>query len=252
MKNLIKFLFIALLSVITYTNSFSQAGNTGPGVWDYELRWLCDSASSTTFYRVSLHRPGYAPVSAGDYKPDGTSYTPTSTIKYGPCSGTTSFPDSTYTFMAVEMCDTSATPDVSFIKIFRRSAANVGGAGSTTILGTYKVTDGTSYSAPASSISGFCNNWQTSTPNIKIVEVTGTTGTITAAEAFHSVYVTNIGNVKGFITVNSQNLDLYPGETWFCQSQKDFENRMMDGCGSVSYNTIASGSTTFHITARAR
>ena len=95
---------------------------------------------------------------------------------------------------------------------------------------------------------GFCAGWVNKTvTNLQNVIATNTTGSISATNAMWSVSITNIGTVKGTVTVNSTVMDLYPGQRWWCDAQQDPVSNELLGCSSTNYDCTASGSTTFLI-----
>lgn len=248
MKHIFKFLLLMLALTAGLISANAQGGLQGQ-IYDYEHRWLCDSASATTFYRVDVHRPGQAVTTIGSYKPDGTSYTPTSTILSGPCTSGGSFPDSTYAYFAQEFCDwATGTGGTPYFILYRIGTKNSTGAITKSYLGTFNAQTGASYTITGSPMDGFCAGWVNKTvTNMQNSIHTNTTGSISATNAMHSVEIMNIGTVKGTVTVNSTAMDLYPGTKWYCWAQMDPVSNELLGCPSVTWDCTANGSTTFLI-----
>lgn len=248
MKTILKFLFLTVVLLTTYSAVNAQGGLQGQ-IYDYEMRWLCDSASATTFYRLDVHRPGQAPVTIGDYKPNGTTYTPVSTILSGPCTSGGSYPDSTYAYFAYEHCDwATGTGGTPYFILYRIGTKNSTGAITRSYLGTFNAATGAPYTTTGSPMDGFCAAWVNKTvTNMQHITSTGTTGSISATNGMHSVEIMNIGTVKGSVTVNSTTIELYPGTKWFCYAQMDPVSNELLGCPAITYDCTAAGSTTFLI-----
>ncbi|MBK6546393.1 MAG: hypothetical protein IPG12_14145 [Saprospiraceae bacterium] len=250
MKNLFKLSLISMILLIVQSNLFSQAGVTGYQVYDHEMRWLCDSASSTTFYRLDLYRPGQAVVTVGNYKPDGSAYTPTSTIKVGPCSGTTSNPDSTYQYYFTQACDffTGAT-GTPYIKIWRVGTTTASPGNKTvSFMGNFRADNGASYTPTGTYMDGFCSGWVDKTvTNLQNIISTSTTGSISATNGKFSIHILNVGTNLGTVTVNSTVQNIYPGSEWYCDSQEDPISNELLGCPSLTWDCAANGGTTFLI-----
>jgi hypothetical protein len=248
MKNLIKILSILSLFVLTINDSFSQGGLTGQ-TYDYEQRWLCDSASNTTFYRLDVHRPGQSAVTIGNYLPNGNTYTPTSTIKAGPCSLPAGFPDSSYQYIALEACDyATQTGGTPYFVLIRVATANANGNRVNTNLGTFHAQTGAAYTPTGTWMAGFCSGWgERVATNMQHITATNTSGSISTTNGKFSVEIMNIGTVKGTVTVNSTTIDLYPGTKWYCYSQEDPVSWELIGCPTVTYDCAANGNTTFLI-----
>ena len=125
MKNISKILLLSVFGLMTLNQSiFSQGGLAGQP-YDFEQRWLCDSTPNRTFYRLDVHRPGQSAVTIGNYLPDGSSYTVTSSIKPGPCATPSGFPDSSFSYFAVEACDwVTGSGGVSYFILMRVATHN--------------------------------------------------------------------------------------------------------------------------------
>lgn len=247
MKNIFKILFFGLFVLIA-NESFAQGG-VGTQVYDFEQRWLCDSTPQKTFYRLDVHRPGQAAVTVGNYLPDGTPYTVTSSIQSGPCTVSGSFPDSTYTYQAIEACDfVTGTGGTGYFVLIRIATKNSTGVKTVSTVGTFRADNGNPYTPTGTHMDGFCAGWGDKTvSNMQNIIATNTTGSISSTNGKFSVSITNIGTVKGTVTVNSTAMDLYPGQRWWCDSQEDPVSNELLGCPAVNYDCTASGSTTFLI-----
>lgn len=251
MKTLKIFLSILILTFVSITVQ-AQTGQTGAQNFDYEIQWLCDSASQTTFYRVHLYRIGFAPVVAGTFKPDGTTYSPTSTIKSGPCStgGGGSFPDSTYAYNYIEMCD--LTVNAGYIKIYKQATANSNGGTVRSLVGNFSPITGLSFSpgTNGSQMLGWCNVHSIDTGGkVLVLQTTASTGTLTYATSSISSDILNVGYNIARLTINGVNYDLLPGERWFCHSKVDQGNMKQIRCPAVTYDAnYNSLATTLHIT----
>lgn len=246
----LKFLFLAFCFILS-SNAFSQTGQTGAGSFDYEYQWLCDSTPQTTFYRVTLHRPGFAAIVVGNYKPDGTSYTVTSVAKVGPCvTGGGSYPDSTYQYDYLEMCDNSLSAPVNYIKIYRYATFNATGAKTRSFVGDFNPATGAAYSAGGSVYPGYCYALAVDAgTKINTIQATGTSGTLNYADNGMNVDILNVGTNIARLVINSDNFDLLPGERWFCHQQWDEKTRSVYRCPGLTYDANHSGnSTTLHIT----
>lgn len=251
MKTLKLFLSILILTVVSYQSATAQTGQTGAQSFDYEMIWLCDSASQTTFYRVLLHRIGFATVVAGTFKPDGTTYTPTSTIKSGPCStGGGSYPDSTFAYNYIEMCD--LVSNVGYIKIYRQATANNNGGTVRSLVGNFSPITGLSYTpgTNGSQMLGWCNVHSIDTgAKVVVLQTTASSGTLSYATSSISNDILNVGYNTAQLTINGVTYDLLPGERWFCHSKVDQGNMKQIRCPAVAYNANYLGlATTLHIT----
>ena len=248
MKHIFKFLLLMLELCAGLISANAQAGLQGQ-VYDYEQRWLCDSATATTFYRLDVHRPGQAAVTIGNYKPDGSSYTPTSTILSGPCTSGGSYPDSTYQYLALEHCDwATGTGGTPYFVLIRIGTKNSTGATQRSYLGTFNATTGAAYTITGTPMDGYCAGYADKlVTNLQYLTATNTTGVISTPNAKHSIEIMNIGTVKGTVTVNSTTIDLYPGTKWYCWSQLDPVSNELLGCPSINYDCSTAGSTTFLI-----
>lgn len=249
MKKLLKFYLPLIVVLITTLNSFSQVGQTGSGSFDYEYQWLCDSSVSITYYRVTLHRIGFASTVIGTYKPDGTAYTPVSTAKFGPCTGATSNPDSTYSYHFIEMCDNLATAPVSYIKIYRYATTTANpGTKTRSFVGDFSPITGNAYSAGGSVFYGFCTALSVDQgTKVKVLQVTGSSGSLLLADQAMSVDILNVGSNTARLVINTVNYDLLPGERWFCNQQFDQKTMSVYRCPALTYDANFSGSTTLHI-----
>lgn len=248
MKKFILFLFTLISFISLPSNEVkAQVGQTGVGSFDYEYQWLCDSASMTSFYRVYLHRPGFASVVIGTFKPDGTTYSPASTIKAGPCDFAAA-PDSTYQYFFDEMCDNLATAPVSFIKIYKYAVKNSSGVGQRSFIGDFSPVTGAAYSAGGSIYTGFCEALAVDAgTKVKVLQVTGSSGSLLLADNGMSVDILNVGTNTARLVINTVNYDLLPGERWFCEDQYDQKTRSVYRCPALTYDANFSGSTTLHI-----
>lgn len=247
MKILIRLILLSVVMIGSFSAK-SQGGLQGQ-VYDYEQRWLCDSASATTFYRLDVHRPGQTAVTVGNYKPDGSAYTPTSTILAGPCGGSVAYPDSSYSYHTIEACDwVTGTGGTPYFILYRLGTKNSNGAKTMSYLGTFNAQTGASYTPTGSFEAGFCAGWQDKqATNMQNITSTNTTGSISNTNGRFSVEIMNVGTVKGTVTVNSTSMDLYPGSKWYCWSQIDPVSNELLGCPTITYDCAANGSTTFLI-----
>jgi hypothetical protein len=249
MKHFISILFFTLLSV----SAFCQAGNSGIQSYDHELRWLCDSASQTTFYRLDLYRPGQAAVTVGNYKPDGSAYTPTSTIKSGPCAtGSTTFPDSSYTYNIIEGCDlvSGLGNDITFIRVMRIGVHNTTGASSTTILGNFNPATGAAYTVVGSVVYGYCKNWLSPSITNARRQFVSTSGTLVAGDNYYGVWILNVGVNTATLTINANTVNLLPGEEYFCNPSPAEHGQTISCNFGISYDCSVNGGTTLHVVQR--
>jgi hypothetical protein len=248
MKNLFKLLFFCLFASVA-EQSFAQGGLDGQ-IYDFEQRWLCDSNVNKTFYRLDVHRPGQAAVTIGNYNPDGTSYTPTGTIKSGPCVTPSGFPDSTFSFMATEACDyATGTGGTPYFILWRIGVHNTNYGTTRSWLGRFHAETGASYSPTGTYMAGFCSGWGEKTvTNMQLITATNTTGSVSATNGKFSVEIMNIGTVKATVTTNSTTYDLLPGTKFYCWAQEDPVSYELLGCPAINYDCTANGSTTLLIT----
>lgn len=252
MKNLFQILFFAIISIAFFHNSANaQTGQTGAGSFDYEYQWLCDSTPQTTFYRVTLHRPGFAAIVVGNYKPDGTSYTVTSSVKVGPCvTSGGAYPDSSYQYDYLEMCDNSGANPVSYIKIYRYATFQATGAKTRSFVGDFNPATGGSYTAGGSVYPGFCQALVVDAgTKVNTIQATASSGTLLYADNAMSCDILNMGTNVARLVINSDNFDLYPGERWFCHKMYDEKTRSVYRCPQLTYDAnYGAQPTTLHIT----